>query len=199
VNWTGNVANTSNATTTVTMSGDRTVTAAFKRITYTLTMNVNTTGWGTTDPSVGSHSYDDGTTVTMTATPSAGYQFASWTGNVADTEKSSTTVTVTSNMTVTANFEKIPPKQYTLTMAVNQTDWGATSPAVGAHTYNEDTVVTVIATSASGYRFVSWTGSVASTMSATTTVKMNADHMVTANFDKKPTDGSIIIDIPWPQ
>jgi len=42
----------------------------------------------------------------VTATPASGYQFVGWTGNVADTGKSSTTVTITGDMTVTANFEK---------------------------------------------------------------------------------------------
>jgi len=78
--------------------------------TYTLTMRVNPSDGGSTSPA-GSASYDDGTVVTITAAPALGYRFVGWTGSVADTGKQTTTVTVTGNMTVTANFMKFtePP------------------------------------------------------------------------------------------
>ncbi len=72
---------------------------------YTLTMQVS--GNGTTDPSVGEHSYTAGAVVDITATPDAGWQFASWTGDVADPSSASTTVTMDSAKTVTANFTEI--------------------------------------------------------------------------------------------
>src|SRR5665648_184692 len=72
----------------------------------------------------------------------------------------------------------------TLTMAVNPSGGGTTSPAVGAHPgYAENQVVNINATPASGYHFVNWTGAVADLNSASTTVTMDANKTVTANFE----------------
>ncbi len=49
---------------------------ALAQVNYTLTMAVN--GNGTTDPSVGPHSYPSGTNVTLTAYPAAGWGFVRW-------------------------------------------------------------------------------------------------------------------------
>ena len=56
------------------------------------------------------------------------------------------------------------------------------TPAAGPHTYAEGAVVDVSATPAVGYVFTNWTGGVANPTSATTTVTMDADKTVTANF-----------------
>ncbi|MCE5250760.1 SUMF1/EgtB/PvdO family nonheme iron enzyme, partial [bacterium] len=154
---------------------------------YKLTMTVNAIGWGTTNPSGEAHSYDSGTVVMITAIPASGYRFVSWTGEVASSTNATTTVTMTGNITVMAVFEKIPPPQYTLTLAVNTNGWGTTSPSVGAHTYDEGTVVTITATPESGYRFVNWTGNVADMGKVTTTVTMTGNMTVTANFELKDT------------
>jgi hypothetical protein len=86
---------------------------------------------------------------------------------------------------IMGNFYEIPVTYYTLTLAVNGN--GSTSPSAGQHTYAAGTVVSVTATPASGCRFVSWTGSVgaiALVSAATTTVTMNADYSITANFEE---------------
>ena len=71
----------------------------------------------------------------------------------------------------------------TLTMAVYPQAGGTTDPAVGDHTYNEGTVVDITATPAEGYTFTGWTGDVAGATDDTTTVTMDADKEVTANFE----------------
>ena len=180
VNWTGNVANPNSSSTTVTMTGNKTVTANFEPNQYVLTMAVNNSGYGSTNPSPGGHTYNSGTVVPITATPNTGYRFVSWTGNVADPNSSSTTVTMTGNKTVTANFE---PNQYILTMAVNNSGYGTTSPSPGSNTYNSGTVVPITATPNTGYRFVSWTGNVADPNSSSTTVTMTGNKTVIANFE----------------
>ena len=182
VSWTGDVADANSANTTVTMDANKTVTANFQLITRILTMAVNPQGGGTTTPAAGNHNYDHGTVVDITATPTNGWRFVNWTGDVADANSANTTVTMNANKTVTANFEEIPPNQYALTMAVNPQGGGTTTPAVGTHTYNEGTVVNLTATPAVGYEFVSWTGDVADANSANTTVTMDANKTVTANF-----------------
>jgi uncharacterized repeat protein (TIGR02543 family) len=81
---------------------------------------------------------------------------------------------------------------YTLTMAVNPTGGGTTDPAVGSHTYPENEVVTLIATAASGYRFVDWTGDASGT-DPTTSVTMDGNKTVTANFARENIITSINI------
>jgi len=70
---------------------------------------------------------------------------------------------------------------YTLTMAVSGS--GSTDPAVGAHPYSFGTVVDITATPDAHNRFVNWSGDVASATSNSTTVTVNADKTVTANFE----------------
>ena len=193
--WTGDVADANSASTTVTVDGNKTVTANFTLITptdYTLTMAVSPAGGGTTTPAVGGHTYADGSVVNITATPASGYEFSSWTGDVADANSANTTVTVDGNKTVTANFTLITPTDYTLTMAVSPTGGGTTSPAVGGHTYADGSVVNITATPASGYEFSSWTGVVADANSASTTVTVDGNKTVTANFSELPPSGSVI-------
>ena len=114
---------------------------------YTLTVASNNTAWGTVS---GGGTYNEGATVTLTATAATGYRFVSWQdGNTQNPR----TVTVTGNATYTATFEAIPPTQYTITATSNNTAWGTVS---GGGTYNEGATATLTATAATGYRFVSW-------------------------------------------
>ncbi len=71
---------------------------------------------------------------------------------------------------------------YDLTVQVNPGGGGTTNPAVGVHTYAENMVVNISATPNSGYVFDSWTGDVGNPNSASTTVTMNSDKIVQANF-----------------
>jgi phosphodiesterase/alkaline phosphatase D-like protein len=80
-----------------------------------------------------------------------------------------------------------PAVTHDLTMAVNPGGAGTTTPAVGPHSYTENTVVNITATPALGYAFSSWTGGVADPNSASTTITVDADKTVTANFTSVPT------------
>ena len=70
---------------------------------------------------------------------------------------------------------------YTLTIEVSPAGSGTTDPAAGTHSYAAGTSVPLTATAASGYDFSHWSGDASGT-SSTTTVIMNADKSVTANF-----------------
>jgi uncharacterized repeat protein (TIGR02543 family) len=87
---------------------------------WSLTMAVNTAGWGTTTPAApGAYITDDGTAVPITATPASGYVFKNWTGDgVADPNSPSTTVSMSADTTVTAVFEAS-----TLGITVTPTSW----------------------------------------------------------------------------
>lgn len=68
-----------------------------------LTISVN--GQGTTNPSPGTHTYDDGTQVTITASPDSGWKFDHWDGDISGTS-STIVITMDSNKNVTAYFQQ---------------------------------------------------------------------------------------------
>jgi len=159
------------------MDADKTLTANFVRQ-FTLTMQVSPAGGGTTTPTVGSHVYDEGTVVAVDAVANAGFRWDQWTGPVnGAVGTASNTVTMDADKTLTANFVR----QFTLTMQVSPAGGGTTSPAEGAHVYDEGTVVPIEAFPAAGYVFDQWTGDVTGVVNPTT-VTVDADKTVTANF-----------------
>ena len=80
--WTGDVADANSASTTVTMDADKTVTAYFTAEEYTLTVNVVGQGAVIRVPDLPTYHYTD--QVMLTATPADGYEFAGWSGDLAD-------------------------------------------------------------------------------------------------------------------
>ena len=77
---------------------------------HTLTIS-STTGGSVTTPGEGIFTYDEGTAVSLAATPDSGYRFVNWTGDVgtvADTASASTSITMDGNCSITANFEEVP-------------------------------------------------------------------------------------------
>lgn len=68
---------------------------------YTLTVSASEGGTVSTEGGT----YDEGTEVTVTATPDDGYEFIEWDGN--DNQSNSFTVSVNSNITIQANFQII--------------------------------------------------------------------------------------------
>ena len=69
----------------------------------------STEGGSVTEPGEGVFVYDVGTVVDLIATPSEGYRFVEWTGDVgtiADVHAATTTITANGDYSITANFEK---------------------------------------------------------------------------------------------
>ena len=73
-------------------------------ITYTLTTQVTPAGSGTVDPSSGT--FDEGSSVTLLATPSENYSFKQWTGTGSGTANP-LTFKIISNTSITVEFELI--------------------------------------------------------------------------------------------
>jgi len=179
--WSGSASGT-RPSITVTMDSDKLVTANFAKIVPTYTLTTEKVGKGTVRPLISRREYDEGTAVTLTATPRAGWKFVNWTGDVASPTSSSTTVTMDADKRVTANFVEIPT--YTLTIA--KTGKGAIRPLMSRRKFDAGTVVTLTAIPRTNWKFVNWTGDVASPSSASTTVTMDGDKTVIANFVERP-------------
>ncbi|HLJ48609.1 MAG TPA: FG-GAP-like repeat-containing protein [Bryobacteraceae bacterium] len=182
--WTGPVANSSSAATTVTMSGPETVTASFSSVAG-VTIQTNPSGLqftvdggsAQTAPqtltlSTGTHTIAVATTQQVTT--GTRYNFMSWN----DGGAASHIITVGSTpSTYTATFGT----QYLLTISASPANGGSVTPLSGGY-YDAGTAVPISATAASGFVFANWTGTVASSSSASTTVTMAAPDTVTANF-----------------
>jgi hypothetical protein len=163
---------------------------------YKLTIS-STEGGQVIVPDEGTFACYEGETVSLTAVAQNGYGFANWVGDVstiADLDAASTTITMNGNYSIIANFYQIPVTNYTLTLEVNAN--GSTIPSVGQHTYAAGTVVSITAAPTDGCLFVNWSGdigAIASVISATTTVTMNADYSIMANFLE---EGAVILPGP---
>ena len=105
------------------------------------------------------------------------YVFNSW----SDGGAASHSINVSGPTTYTASFQT----QYQLTIAASPAAGGTVTPNSGIF-YNSGTVVAISATAGSGYLFANWSGSVASTGSAFTSVTMIGPQTVTANFTSQP-------------
>jgi uncharacterized protein (TIGR02145 family)/uncharacterized repeat protein (TIGR02543 family) len=194
VNWTvanGTAAftNANNANTTVTLSANATIRANFQRVRYTLTINGNPTAGGTFTPASGL-SHDSGA-VNISATTASGYRFVNWTvasgtATFANANNATTTVTLSSNATIRANFQQIG----VLTIDRNPIAGGTVTPASG-QSHDVNTPVSITAMVASGYRFVNWTlvsatgtATFANANSAITTVTLSSNATIRANFQQ---------------
>jgi len=196
VNWTGDVGTVEDieaASTTITMDGDYSIAANFEAIPadlYSLSVS-STTGGLVTLPGEGTFACNTGTTVNLVATPDASYRFVNWTGDVddiANVEAATTAITMNGDYSITANFEAIAANQYSLT--VSSTAGGSvTLPGEGTFACNSDTIINLVATPDMSYRFVNWTGDVGTienVEAASTTITMNGDYSIAANFERVP-------------
>ena len=171
--------------------------------TYTLSLTVNPSGAGSVSPSGGE--YESGSQITLTASPDSGYQFVNWTGDVGtivNVNAASTIITMTDSYSITANFEQIPPGQVDLIIS-RTTGGSVTAPGEGTFSYDQGATVTLVASPASGYQFVNWTGDVGTIVNvnaASTIIAMNDDYEITANFGSAPSTpvgGILSDDVTW--
>ena len=188
VEWTGSVdtiADVKDATTTIIMDGDYSITANFV-VVYEINIS-STSGGSVNTPGEGTFTYDEGTLVNLVATPLSGYRFINWTGNVdtiANVNFASTTITMNDHYSITANFKQIATEQFDLT--ISSTAGGSvTIPGEDTFTYNKGTTVSLVAEAEEGYHFIEWTGAVgtiADVNAASTSITMNDNYFITANF-----------------
>lgn len=151
----GSLSGTINSATSVVL--------AFSKIRCTVSAS------GTGGSVTGSGTYDYGTQVTLTATPSTGYRFVRWSdGNTNQTR----TVTVTSDVTYTAVFEKL---KHTVNLSA-----GEGGSVTGGGTYDYGTSVTIKAVPNTGYHFVRWSDG---NISQTRTLTVTANVSLTAYFE----------------
>ena len=123
----------------------------------------------------GDGSYNNGSNITVTATPSAGSVFVSWTDNGAVVSNSpSYTFTTDVNRTLTANFA------VGFALTINAAG-GTVTKSPDQAGYPTGTVVTLTATPDALHQFTGWSGDASGTTNPLT-VTMSAAKNITANF-----------------
>jgi len=172
--WSGD-ASGSSSSLAVSMTGNKAVTATFTQNTYTVT--ASTVGQGTVSKTPSQATYTYGASVQLTATPTAGWVFTGWGGDLSGSVNPAT-LTVDGNKAVTATFTQI---HYTLTISV--TGSGSTNPAAGSSNYASGSIIQVAATPSSGWQFSHWhLDGVDSGSTSPATVTMNSAHTLEAVF-----------------
>ena len=155
--WTGALNSAANPASVV-MDANKTVTANFAFEPDQFTLSVLSTpeegGSVLSDPAEGP--YDNGSVVTLTATPAANHRFVGWEGALSG-EANPATVTMDSDKVVLARFE-YDPTLVTLTVSPVPGDAGSIVMSPPGGSYLPGTEIVLAAVPAEGYRFDRWEG-----------------------------------------
>lgn len=173
------------------MTQNQSVSATFQTVSYTLEVQNQGNGAVTSSPegincgSMCSYSWSAGTTVTLQATPNAGYRFMGWSGGC--TGMGTCVLTMSQNQRVSASFQ---PQSYTLDVqnqgngVVTSLPSGISCGLICTSSWSAGSVVNLQATPNPGYRFNGWSGACSGEESCQ--VSMNSNQSVSANFSSLP-------------
>ncbi|MBW2472284.1 MAG: hypothetical protein JRE18_09410, partial [Deltaproteobacteria bacterium] len=182
--WSGSVSSTS-WLITLTMTGNKTVTANYVADPVTYTLTTSTTGSGSVSADPVGGTYVAGTEVTLTAAPAAGWDFVGWQGDLSGSVNPDTIV-MEGNKSVTAVFELTTYTLSVISSGVAGVSISSTTGHGGTTNYiktvNDGTTVTLTAPVIAGKTFTGWTGSMTSA-NATLSFSMNANSTVVANYE----------------
>ncbi|MBN2445614.1 MAG: S8 family serine peptidase, partial [Phycisphaerae bacterium] len=170
--WEGDLTGSTNPDT-ITMDGDKTVTAVFVEDQYSLTINITGSGSVTKNPNQGTYTY--GQIVQLTANADPGWTFDHWAGDLAGSTNPDT-ITMDGDKTVTAVFVQ---DQYTLTINVVGSGSVDKDPDQATYTYGQIVDVTAIADA--GWTFDYWSDDLSGSVNPETIV-MNGNRTITAHF-----------------
>lgn len=200
----GTLTSTTAPKTFVTLAGDTTVTAQFKKsataTTAVLTVDVNPVDAGTvTEYTCGVHTLNANQWYDVTASALAGYSFVKWTtadgATVMDILDKSSKVFLASNGSITAEFQKdAEDAKVCLTLAADPVYAGdeVAMGGWGTYTVNQYQWYNIDADPKTGFRFTKWsvtsgTASILDVYDDSTTVCVSADATVTATFAQDAT------------
>ena len=160
------------------------VVAVFEKFTFTL--NTSIEGQGSVSRSPNASSYENGTSVTLTAIPASGWKFIRWEGDASGT---SSTITVNMNSTknIKAIFSQI--KYYTLKITCGEygkiTDGDITVNGGSTKTFQfeEGSIVKLMARPNSGFKVDTWSGDLSGNATSQTII-MDSDKNCRVSFTR---------------
>jgi len=217
--WRGNLSGSSNPGSIYIPFNDdtTTVTAVFtyvggvtEQLALTVDVNPRSVGNTVTVNSVTPTSYpyisykDPNTSVTLEAMPADGYDFESWSGTLTGSSNPAY-ITMTGDMSVTANFTPIGGAAPALSLTVDispepggKVKINGSSPADYPYTNNSYTVETEVgleAVPASGYEFVGWRGNLSGDTNPET-ITVDGYETVTALFSPSGEAAQVLLYFP---
>jgi hypothetical protein len=149
--------------------------------TYDLVTDV--VGNGVISASPDQTNFENNSIVTLTAQPSSGWIFSSWSGDASGTNKA-ISVIMDTDKSITATFTQVQVDYYSLNTSTSGS--GTISKSPNLSSYASGTVVTLTAYPASDWSFSGWSGG-ATGSSLTTTISMNSDINIMAVFTQIET------------
>lgn len=178
--WTGTGITTAQKTVTVAKgsTGNRSYTANWSVVNYTITYELNGGSWSSGSPQ-STYTIQDND-ITLPTPVRNGYTFAGWTGSNGGTAQKTVTIAKgsTGSKSYTANWT---PVNYTITYNLNGGSWSSGSPQTS---YTADNAVTLLTPVKSGYTFAGWTGTGITTAQKTVTIAKGStgNRSYTANW-----------------
>jgi uncharacterized repeat protein (TIGR02543 family) len=184
---------------TVTPSADVTVTANFAVAGHTLTIQktgsgtvMSTTPTGISCGATCAKTFADQTKVTLSASAADGYTFTSWSGGGC-TGNGSCVVTITTDVTVTANFTALPMHKLTVTVSGTGTGMVMSSPSgitcssgMCSAMFTDGTSISLSAMPGMNSALKTWSGACSGAGSCMVTLN-GADQTVGADFEPTVT------------
>jgi len=170
--WSGDLTGSTNPTT-ITINGNKSVTATFTQNEYILTIVIEGSGIVNKNPDQTTYPY--GTVVTLTAVPSTGWSFNHWSGDLTGNNNPEN-ITMNSNKTIIANFTI---NYYTLTTNIQGN--GTVNKNPNQTTYPYGTIVQLTAIPEPGWTFNHWSGDLTGN-SNPENITMNSNKTIIANF-----------------
>jgi hypothetical protein len=185
----GKVADPDANDTTVIVDADYTLTANFAPIEF-VTLTIWSNPGSSTNLDDGTFTYDCNTLVSIKAIPKPCYEFSHWSGTAVDEGKVKDPCDPNAEFTVDANYTLIANCvliEYALIISSSE-GGSVTEPNEGTHEYDCNESVPIEAVADEGYYFRNWTGTavyegkVENPNSASTTVIVDGDYSLKANF-----------------
>jgi hypothetical protein len=129
--------------------------------------------------------YAHGSSVTLTATPAAGWKFAGWSGDLTGSQNPATVV-IEADTVIQAVFVE----QIEVVLTTSTVGSGSVTVNPVKAKYLAGDSVTLTATPDSGWEFVGWSGGLTGSQNPAT-VTLNANTTITATFEQIPGAGLV--------
>lgn len=185
VEWDGTLSGTENPRI-LTITRDRAIRAKFEARQYPLTTSA--VGSGVIERSLVKENYNHGDEVRLTATPSQGWYFAGWSGDLSGSTNPEIVI-MDNAKNVIATFTQNP-----YALVINITGNGQVNADPPQTIYAPNEQVTLTAQPAPGWKFIAW-GGVLSGAQNPTTLRMDGSKTVNAQFVEDTTPFNLTTDV----
>jgi len=175
-NWSGDISGIQNPYSLGPVQSDFNIAPVFTKIAYEV--NIQTDGNGSTNP-VGIQQVFCGDNLVIEATPSQGFTFSNWSGDISSTLNPLPLEGISQDLNITANF--VPDM---VIVSVTSTAGGGTDQD-GVNNISQGGNLTILATADSCYRFAGWSGSVSSTENPLALTEIQSSQNIIANFSRR--------------